>query len=233
MPLGLGHTFGRLAAAFLVDWTFELVEAGSAGVALGLCGRGGLGCTAFYAAVPGSSRDRPRHGPDGRAATEDRQRPGGRLAVRVAGSSTVGVGAARARSHRLRGRVRQRLERLRRFFPAGAGPAGRGDGHRGAAGLAVAVLLAVCVRVSQSFFARFGTLSHATSIDQILVNGKPVTVSPGRATTSSRRPTGGRCGSKSASSGELPEAGRVELETVASSLNSTLDLPRAERQHSG
>ncbi len=112
--------------------------------------------------------------------------------------------------------------------------------RRGAALTATVALLGLAVAFNPPYFAAFlnrfllGSAHYPThtSIDQILVNGKPISASPGSdyvVKTAYGRPL--RFDVRT--SGELPEGGRVDLETVGSSLKSTVDLARAKDASAG
>jgi hypothetical protein len=99
-------------------------------------------------------------------------------------------------------------------------------------GLAVAVFPLHSAAFLNRFLLGSAHYPTRTSIDQILVNGMPVTISPGGdyvVKTAYGKPLRFEVHS----SGELPEAGRVDLETVGSSLRSTVDLPRAKDSKPG
>jgi hypothetical protein len=105
--------------------------------------------------------------------------------------------------------------------------------RRGAALTATVALLGLTVAIFPAYWGAFlnrfllGSAHYPTRtvIDQILVNGKPVDISPGENVVV-KTAYGHPLRFEVHSSGDLVPAGRIDLETLTSGLATSLELPR-------
>ena len=226
MPLWLLAILWALAAAFLVDWSFELSKPARL-LSLLVC----VGAVVWIArrfTLPYLGHQETDL--DMVLMVERQQKIDSDLVAALQFESAEapqwGSTQLEACGDRLRGRVRQGLERFRRLFPAGAGP------PRAALTATVRALGAGCGLASgarggllESLSARLGTLSRrARRLMRSWSTANRLCRPGGRfRRQDGLRPT---AAVRSATSGELPSGGRVDLSTVASGLQSTVDLAR-------